>query len=173
MGILSIHRDWGITPAIVRISTTDSLAIITTPGYILAQQANIELVNSGTFEWDPTDYVLVYYSDNGGSWGFFSYVPSTQSLVPASNQKTVSVTLTAAQVLGMYAAPVLIVAAPATGFAVYPVAAQITTLVSTVFAGGGAAQLQWSNAVHATGTLALDAVTPAAEITAATSQVYT
>lgn len=82
-GITNIARDWGFDPAIVRIATTDTLATITTTGYLLTQEAQIFAVNSGAFEWAVTDYVLVYYSDNGGSWGFFQYVPATGSLTAA------------------------------------------------------------------------------------------
>ena len=89
-GIFQIQRDWGFEPAIVRIATTDTLATITTTGYLLTQTAQIQAVNSGPFDWTTTtsglytDYVLVYYSDNGGSWGFFTYVPSTGSLTAAA-----------------------------------------------------------------------------------------
>jgi hypothetical protein len=88
-GIFQIQRDWGFEPAIVRIATTDTLATITTTGYLLTQTAQIQAANAGAFDWTTTtsglytDYVLVYYSDNGGSWGFFNYVPSTGSLVAA------------------------------------------------------------------------------------------
>ncbi len=82
-GIYSISRDWGFAPSIVRIATTDTLATITTTGYLLTQTTQIESVNAGPFEWAATDYVLVYYSDAGGSWGFFQYVPATGSLTAA------------------------------------------------------------------------------------------
>ena len=84
MSITSIKRDWGVEPAIVRISTTNTLAEITTTGYIAAQASVIDALNSGEFEWAASDYVLAYYSDNGGSWGFFTYVPATGSLVAAA-----------------------------------------------------------------------------------------
>lgn len=84
MAIFGIVRDWGTQPAIVRIGTTDSLATITTTGYLLTQEDEIQAVNAGAFEWAATDYVLAYYSDNGGSWGFFTYVPATGSLVAAA-----------------------------------------------------------------------------------------
>jgi hypothetical protein len=91
----------------------------------------------------------------------------------ASVTQTVIVTLNTAAVTGMYAAPALILASPGVGKAVIPINAQIITEVSTAFTGGGNAQLQWGNTVHAGGTLALDATTPTAEITAASSQIYT
>ena len=84
MSITHIVRDWGTDPAIVRISTTDSLATITTTGYLLTQEDEIQAINAGAFEWLTTDYVLCYYSDNGGSWGFFTYIPGTGSLAAAA-----------------------------------------------------------------------------------------
>lgn len=77
MSITAIARDWGVNPAIVRITTTDTLATVGTTGYLTAQDANIETVNSGGFEWTTSDFVLVYAS-NG--WDFFSISPDFTSL---------------------------------------------------------------------------------------------
>ncbi len=93
---------------------------------------------------------------------------SFASLAPV----TVSVTMNTASVIGAYATPVQIVAGQA-GKAIMILAAQIVTEVSTPFATGGIAQLQWGNTNHAGGTVAADATIPAAEITAAASQIYT
>lgn len=82
MGIFSIGRDWGFTPSIVRISTTDTLATITTAGYLATQTEEIQAINGGAFEWAPTDFVLMFYSDNGGAWGFFTHDFSTGTLTP-------------------------------------------------------------------------------------------
>ncbi len=93
---------------------------------------------------------------------------SFASLAPV----TASVTMNTASVVGAYATPVQIVAGQA-GKAIMILAAQIVTEVSTPFATGGIAQLQWGNTNHAGGTVAADATIPAAEITAAASQIYT
>ncbi len=93
---------------------------------------------------------------------------SFASLAPV----TASVTMNTASVIGAYATPVQIVAGQA-GKAIMILAAQIVTEVSTPFATGGIAQLQWGNTNHAGGTVAADATIPAAEITAAASQIYT
>ncbi len=85
MGIFSIRRDWGVTPSIVRVATTDNLATLSTPGYLSTQTTQIADINEGAFEWSPTDYVLIFYSDNGGSWGFFQYDSSSNSFVPSSS----------------------------------------------------------------------------------------
>lgn len=98
MGITSIARDWGISPAIVRITTTDNLAAITTAGYLLAQEDNIAAVNSGPFDWAESDYVLCYYN-NGTLWGFFTYIPATGSLAAAATSPGfLSSTLTSANI---------------------------------------------------------------------------
>ena len=93
---------------------------------------------------------------------------SFASLAPV----TVSVTMNTASVVGAYATPVQIVAGQA-GKAIMILAAQIITEVSTPFATGGVGVIQWGNSAHGAGTLAVDATTPAAEITAAASQIYT
>ena len=66
MAITAISRDWGVDPSIVRITTTDNLAAITTAGYLTAQDTNIQLLNNGEFEWTATDEVLIYYADGQG-----------------------------------------------------------------------------------------------------------
>ncbi len=98
---------------------------------------------------------------------------SAASLATVVSTQTAIVTLNTGAVVGMYGTPQLIVAAPGAGFALMPIACQIITVVSTAFTAGGVAQLQWGNTVHAGGTIALDATTPTAEITAAASQIYT
>lgn len=68
-GITSIVRDWGTNPSIVRLTSTDSLAVCSASGYITAQLANIELTNSGAFEWVLGDFVALNAAD--GSVLFF------------------------------------------------------------------------------------------------------
>lgn len=63
MAILSISRDWGTEPSLVRITTTDNLAAITADGYLLTQEDEIDLINHGAFEWLETDAVLITYAD--------------------------------------------------------------------------------------------------------------
>jgi len=84
MSITSLTRDWGFQPSIVRMTATNTLAEITTTGYVLAQLANIEAVNFGPFDWNATDYVLVNYVDSGPQYGFFVYDDATQSLTAAA-----------------------------------------------------------------------------------------
>ena len=81
-GITGLTRDYGITPPIVRMTTTDNLAAITTTGYVAAQSANIAAINFGPFDWNETDYVLVNY-DSGTLYGFFVYDAATESLTAA------------------------------------------------------------------------------------------
>ncbi len=85
---------------------------------------------------------------------------------------TATVTLNAAAVNGAYAAPALILPAPGAGKTVILLNSQMYTEVAAAFADGGVAQLQYDNTVHAGGALALSATTPAAEVTAAASQIY-
>ncbi len=66
MAIQTISRDWGVDPAIVRITATNTLAEVAASGYITAQEANIEAINSGVWTWQLSDSVLVYASDGSG-----------------------------------------------------------------------------------------------------------
>jgi hypothetical protein len=60
MGITAIRRDYGVTPSMVRIETTDTLATVSTTGYIAAQAPEIDQLNKGAFQWEVSDAVLVY-----------------------------------------------------------------------------------------------------------------
>jgi len=82
------------------------------------------------------------------------------------------VTLTASQVNGAYATPVQLIAAPGSGKSIIILNAQIAVSVSTAFTAGGVGVVQYGNTIHGAGTNALTATTPAADITAATSQIY-
>lgn len=84
-----------------------------------------------------------------------------------------SITLNQAAVLAAYATPFQIVAASANKVIV-PVKATIYTNFQTAaFTAGGVAILQYDSTAHGAGTNALAATIPAAEITAASSQIYT
>jgi hypothetical protein len=63
MGIISIKRDYGVFPSLVRIETTDNLATVNAAGYISSQNENILAINYGEFNWYPADVVLVVASD--------------------------------------------------------------------------------------------------------------
>lgn len=62
MAILSIARDWGSSPSIVRVTTTDNFATITAAEYLTAQEANIRALNKGSFVWVTGDLVAIVYS---------------------------------------------------------------------------------------------------------------
>lgn len=71
MSITAIGRYFDGEPNIVTIVSTDSLATITTTGYLTgtAIAADIELLQNGEFQWTDTDLVLIYYSP--AQIGFF------------------------------------------------------------------------------------------------------
>ena len=180
MPIQAIVRDWGTQPAIVRIYTTDSLALVSAPGYITSQASAIYTANSGDFEWLYSDVVLVWSQNQtttpySSSWGLFTINNTFTGLnpFPGSQSLTANVTLTAAEVIAAYATPQLLIAAPGTGNAIFVSSAQIVTTVSTAFTAGGVGNVQYGATVHGAGYGALDTTTPTAEITAASSQIYT
>ena len=71
MSITAIGRYFVGDPNIVSIVTTNTLAEITTTGYLTqaAILADIELLQNGEFQWTDTDLVLIYYSP--AQIGFF------------------------------------------------------------------------------------------------------
>lgn len=77
-GITSISRDWGVSPSIVRVTTDDNFATITTAGYITAQLANIVRINFGAFEFVSGDLAAIQY--NGGE-DFFTINLVTNTFV--------------------------------------------------------------------------------------------
>jgi hypothetical protein len=98
MSVLSISRDWGTEPAIVRMVVTDSLATITTAGYLTgtAIAAEIEALNMGEFDWADSDVILIKYDTN---WNFFYRNATTNTFVGLPGPGGISSTLPAAQII--------------------------------------------------------------------------
>lgn len=73
MSITAIARNFNGDPNIVTIVTDNTLAEITTTGYLASADivADIELLQNGEFEWTATDLVLIYYSPL--QIGFFTH----------------------------------------------------------------------------------------------------
>lgn len=92
MSILSISRDWGVNPCIVRITTTDNLATITATDYLTTQEDVINEINNGDFQWELGDTVLIYYSDGQGFFtrdivnNTFDAFPSSPGSLPSTLQ---------------------------------------------------------------------------------------
>lgn len=172
--ITNLVRDWGVQPAIVRMATTDDYAAISANGYITAQYGNILSINSGDFQWDLSDTVLAWYQNDFGvgAWAFFSISPDFTSLVPFPSLYSASITLSQAEVQAAYATPQLLVSSPGVGQGIKVINASVVTEVGTAFSSGGIAIVEYGAVVYGAGTNALSATIPAAEITAATSQIY-
>lgn len=174
MSITSITRDWGIVPCIVRMVSTDTLSTVGSAGYITAQAANIIAVNEGAFTWLPSDVVLV---DAADGWSFYSISSNFTSLnLIGSGVQQFSVAITAAQIDGMYAAPIFLLPAPAAGtLNLVQSAAWDINYGGTVFAGGGAIAIQYKNTVDGLGTLATATISAATLIaaTANTNLLFT
>lgn len=151
MGITAISRDWGIDPQIVRIVTTDNLDTIVANGYVTGQAANIAAIQNGVFQWRADDYVLISYS---GGEGFFTYDAVNARFVQ-TGVLTAQVALTSAQILGMYATPVLVIPAPPANTSVLLNRIWgVYTFVTTQYQAGGAIGLEYGNAAHRAGPAA-------------------
>lgn len=84
------------------------------------------------------------------------------------------ISLTAAQINGMYAAPVVVIAAPGSGKAISIVKAQfVITRTATAFADGGAAIIQYDSTVNGGGTQACDSTIASTVITGAAGASHT
>lgn len=82
MSITAIGRYFVGDPNIVAIVTDDTLAEITTAGYLTgaAIAAEIEALNNGAFQWADTDIVLINYApDNLVNW--FKYSAADEAFV--------------------------------------------------------------------------------------------
>jgi hypothetical protein len=157
-GISSIRRDWGDNVFIVRIISADNIATCTANGYLTAQAANIALINNAVgvsppFQWYANDTILLAASDGNV---FCSINASFTTLTPyVAAQQVVETNLSAAQINGMYAAPVLVVPAPAAGTVNIVKHAYLSVeFNSAQYADGGAIALQYKNTVHGAGVAA-------------------
>ena len=88
MPITSISRDWGPSPSMVRITTTDSLSTVATSNYVLDQEPIISVLNKGTWEWVVGDLVAVSASDgdnifkfNGNDFSTFLPLVSSSGII--------------------------------------------------------------------------------------------
>lgn len=75
-----MKRDYGVNPAIVRISCTDDINTITTQGYLFTQYEVVQQLNGGQFQWEEDDYVLISFAND---WGFFLYDQSSDQFSSA------------------------------------------------------------------------------------------
>jgi hypothetical protein len=92
MAILTIGRDWGTSPSIVRITTDNTLAQITTTGYLAQPSiiADIESIQNGSFEWVEGDLVCINYADGEG---FFTRDATDNAFVSEPDPGALSQTL--------------------------------------------------------------------------------
>lgn len=151
--ITAIKREFDLFPNIVGIVTTDNLATISSANYFSSQLAQVELLNNGVWQWETEDIVLIYYATN--QVGFFQYNAATDSFTAVSGTQTQSVSLTSTQILGMYAAPVLLLPALSAGM-MYVIDSVLwdITYGTAQYAAGGAIALQYGSTVDGGGTAA-------------------
>lgn len=186
MAITSILRNFNGEPNIVTIVSTDTLATITTAGYLTGTAIAEDIVDlqNAPFEWTSTDAVLIYYS---GGQGFFTYDSSTAAFVanpaPAGTvssdmlvesllqHKQVDVTL--AQFIGQYTASVELVAAPGAGKKIILHRAVLAiNYGGTVLADGGAVHVQYDLTANGAGTKATGTLAAATLIAATADTTF-
>lgn len=166
----------GTAPNIYTASTVDALATITAVGYLNDIQARYGLKNNDIFNINYSD-TSTFPLGEASIYGQFIVVVSgsNYSLVAYTSVAGIlmaTTTITAAQFDGMYAAPVLLVAAPGAGKTIVPTSMQlIMTYGSVAFANGGVVAAQWTNTVHGGGVLATN-TEAAADFFATANTVY-
>ena len=147
MSITAISYDWGVSPTMVRITTTDTLAAITTAAYWTGQATVIDTLNNGAFTFPDGSLVAISYS---GGQNTFTYNSTTAAFVPvldlSSNMQHIQVDVTLAEFIGQYTASVALVAAPATGQKIILHRASLAVNYGgTVLALGGAVHIQYAS----------------------------
>jgi hypothetical protein len=164
------------SPQWIYIDTNDTLSTVTTSGYL--NGAVNEYINTftprmmalvSTRSSQSTGAPIVLYElqvqNNNGVWSLVN--PATR--VP----QVASIVMNTAAVIGAYAAPYSLIPSQGTTSTIMLLSAQVITEVSTAFATGGIAQIQYGATVHGGGTIATSATIAAAEITASSSQIFT
>jgi len=132
------------------IDTVSSYAQVTTAGYLSDQQALGHVFSAN-------DLMYIQYL-GGAGWFNLSIdvnnnITLSGSAIIASNMA--SVAITAAQFLGMYAAPVQLIAAPGANRLIVVNSMQLVLTYGTAaFAGGGVVAAQYDSTVHGAGVLA-------------------
>jgi len=70
MAVTAITRDQGVNVNIVRVTATDTLAEVAASGYVTEQTENIKALNSGTWQWQASDSILIHCADGNGLYEF-------------------------------------------------------------------------------------------------------
>lgn len=169
-GLSNVYPSW------VYIDTNDTYSQVTTTGY-LNTQAKVNLNELSTkmiavVTTQATQAItanpVVYWFQLQNNSGVWSLIPLSQGAL-----LNTAVTIPTASVLAAYATPYQILPAPGTGNLIIANKAVLyTNFATAAFANGGVGILQYDSTVHGAGTNALSATIPAANITAAASQVY-
>lgn len=178
MGIIQVPEqnsgEVGIFPQSKQLVTTDNLQVITQPGYLNPTSLQ-------GFTVLPSDYLNVLYNYNTytqtGTFGNFtaSFAGNgTITLIPFQPTfSTLTIQLTQAQILAMYATPQLLVPSPGAGFTI--IVDQCTfyyNYVTAAFTSGGVIIAQYNSTANGAGTNTLSATIPASMLTTASSRVY-
>lgn len=143
MPITSISRDWGVSPAIVRMSSTDTLAQVSAADYLITEETTISQLNNGEFEWVASDMVAVYAADG---FGMFYISSDFSTLTPQAGGLYHELSFTLAQFLDMYTTPIKLLDAPGANRVIILKQFQlILNYGSAPFAAGGVTGVQYDS----------------------------
>ena len=106
MSILSIVRDYGVKPCIVRMLTNDTYATMTTAGYLNDQMAAYNVINGGAFQWDITDVILADYANGQDLFVLSADFSSLEDFFVAGGGTVTSVAMTVPSFLSVSGSPI-------------------------------------------------------------------
>lgn len=142
---LITHGFEGTAPRIWSVTTDQTLSVLLTPGSVASFISYNRL--------KAQDILYVNYDMDGtpGNAKFFVTATEGGSLTLA-NDISVSIPVTSAEFLGMYATPKLLVAAPGSGLFLALKSAFVSMEYgTTTYAGGGLVNIQYTNIVNGDG----------------------
>lgn len=165
-------------PSIFSASTADSLATITTAGYLnsLGLQGKVKANDLIYINYSDTSVFPLSTGENA-IFGLFqvSYSASVWSLIAYSTTSlSATVAISAAEFNGMYAAPKLLVAAPgANKLIVFGSLTLLETYNSAAYAAGGVAAVQYDSTINGAGVIASTTLSAATfQVTASTAFTF-
>ena len=162
----SVQGIAGSAPTVWSASTTDSLATITASGYLNdlggIVKANdvfyINYLDTSTFPLGEASVLGQFYATKSGSNTSLTSLPSG-----FGSSQYLAVAITAAQFNGMYAAPKLLVGAPAANqLLVLDQMQLLMTYNSAAYAAGGVVAVQYDSTVNGAGVIASTTMAAAA-----------
>jgi hypothetical protein len=149
MSVTSISRDTQNNVSIVRMISTDNIATITSPNYILNQMPNIRALNNGFWQWYVTDFIACNAADGNDFLLFTDNTFSTVNVYKSAGAGTVTSitagaglsggTITTSGTIALAAIPNNTILSNISGVTAVPIANSLSAILGTTWADETAA----------------------------------